>query len=313
MPQAKYTGRKVLRKEDPRLLTGKGLYVDDIHLPNTAHMALLRSPHAHARIRSLDTSRARALGGVLDVLTGPDIRGELNMLPSAAALPDLRIPDHYLLAVERVRYVGEPVAAVVAESPYIARDALDCIEADYDPLPVVLPALAAVRPAVVVLAHTSLSYAIGYAEEPALVDRMAKLAGCAAVTASRAILAAFAHLGVRRIALATPYSEAVEALGATYWKAAGLAVVAHRRLDGVTNIYDETEARAYALGRQIDMRDAEALLISGTGLPTAGVIQRLEDDHGKPVVTGQTAALWQALRVAGVDARVPGYGRLLAA
>jgi len=182
-----------------------------------------------------------------------------------------------------------------------------------DPLPVVLPALAAVRPAVVVLAHTSLSYAIGYAEEPALVDRMAKLAGCAAVTASRAILAAFAHLGVRRIALATPYSEAVEALGATYWKAAGLAVVAHRRLDGVTNIYDETEARAYALGRQIDMRDAEALLISGTGLPTAGVIQRLEDDHGKPVVTGQTAALWQALRVAGVDARVPGYGRLLAA
>jgi carbon-monoxide dehydrogenase large subunit len=138
MPQAKYTGRRVLRKEDPRLLTGKGLYVDDIHLPNTAHMALLRSHHAHARIKSLDTSRARALGGVLEVLTGPDIRGELNMLPSAAALPDLRIPDHYLLAVERVRYAGEPVAAVVAENPYIARDALDCIEAEYEPLPVVL-------------------------------------------------------------------------------------------------------------------------------------------------------------------------------
>ncbi|MGH6691913.1 MAG: xanthine dehydrogenase family protein molybdopterin-binding subunit, partial [Gammaproteobacteria bacterium] len=138
MPQAKYTGRKVLRKEDPRLLTGKGLYVDDIHLPNTAHMALLRSHHAHARIKSLDTSRARSLDGVLEVLTGPDIRGEVNMIPSAAALPDLRIPDHYLLAVERVRYAGEPVAAVVAENPYIARDALDCIEADYEPLPVVL-------------------------------------------------------------------------------------------------------------------------------------------------------------------------------
>src|SRR3990172_6656024 len=138
MPQAKYTGRKVLRKEDPRLLTGKGLYVDDIHLPNTAHMALLRSHHAHARIKSLDTSRARSLNGVLDVLTGPDIRGELNMLPSAAALPDLRIPDHYLLAVERVRYAGEPVAAVVAENPYIARDALDQIIVDYEPLPVVV-------------------------------------------------------------------------------------------------------------------------------------------------------------------------------
>ena len=179
-------------------------------------------------------------------------------------------------------------------------------------VPSVLPALAAVRPSVVVLAHTSVSYALGYTHEPALVDRMTKLAGCPGITASRAILAAFAHLGVRRIALATPYSEAVETLGAAYWKAAGLDVVAHRRLEGVTNIYDETEARAYALGRATDMRDAEALLISGTGLPTAGIVQRLEDELGKPVVTGQTAALWHALRVAGVDARVPGYGRLLA-
>src|SRR3990172_245578 len=138
MPQAKYTGRKVLRKEDPRLLTGKGLYVDDIHLPRTAHMALLRSPYAHARIRRMDTNSARALDGVVEVLTGPDIRGQLNMIPSAAALPDLRIPDHYLLAIERVRYVGEPVAAVVAENPYIARDALDQIIVDYEPLPVVV-------------------------------------------------------------------------------------------------------------------------------------------------------------------------------
>jgi maleate cis-trans isomerase len=109
-----------------------------------------------------------------------------------------------------------------------------------------------------------------------------------------------------------PYTAAIEALGATYWKAAGLDVVAHTRLEGVSNIYDETEARAYGLGREADRREAEALLISGTGLPTAGIIQRLEDDLGKPVVTGQTAALWQALRVAGVEARVKGYGRLLA-
>ena len=181
-----------------------------------------------------------------------------------------------------------------------------------DSLPSVLPALAAVRPSVVVLAHTSVSYAMGFAHEPSLVDRMTKLAGCPAVTASRAILGAFAHLGARRIALATPYSEAVEALGATYWKAAGLAVVAHRRLEGVSNIYEETEARAYALGRATDVGEADALLISGTGLPTAGIIQRLEDEIGKPVVTGQTAALWQALRTAGVSARVAGYGRLLA-
>src|SRR5437870_9400607 len=140
-----------------------------------------------------------------------------------------------------------------------------------DSLPTVLPALAAVQPAVVVLAHTSVSYAFGYGHEPSLVDRMTKLAGCPGITASRAILAAFAHLGVRRIALASPYSEAVEALGATYWKAAGLDLVARGRLQGVTNIYDESEARAYELGRRTDTRDADALLISGTGLPTAGI------------------------------------------
>jgi len=140
MPPEKYTGRKVLRKEDPRLLTGKGLYVDDVHLPSTAHMALLRSPHAHARILKLDASAARSLDGVIAVLTGPEIRGELNMIPSAAALPDLRIPDHHVLALDAVRFVGEPVAAVVAETPYVAQDALDRIEAEYEALPVVVDA-----------------------------------------------------------------------------------------------------------------------------------------------------------------------------
>ena len=180
-----------------------------------------------------------------------------------------------------------------------------------DALPGALPGLAAVTPAAVILAHTSVSYATGFANEPALIDRIATLAGCPAVTASRAILAAFAHLGVRKIALATPYSEAVEALGAKYWTAAGLELVAHRRLEGVTNIYDETEARAYELGRSTPMQDAEALLISGTGLPTANIIERLETALNKPVVTGQTAALWHALQIVGVKTPITGYGALL--
>ena len=98
-----------------------------------------------------------------------------------------------------------------------------------DAVPSAVPLLAAVQPAVIVMAHTSVSYATGFANEPALADRIAALGGCPAVMASRAILAAFAHLGVRRIALATPYSEAVEKLGARYWADAGLDVVAHRR------------------------------------------------------------------------------------
>ena len=180
-----------------------------------------------------------------------------------------------------------------------------------DSLPTALPPLAAVQPRVVVLAHTSASYAYGFDNEPALIAGMSALAGCPAVTASRAILAALEHLGARRIALAVPYPAAVETLGLAYWKAAGLDVVAHRRLDGVSNIYEETEARAYQLGREADVPSADALLISGTGLPTAGIIQRLEAELGKPVVTGQSAALWQALRVAGVRQGVKGYGRLL--
>src|SRR5438552_12984396 len=111
-----------------------------------------------------------------------------------------------------------------------------------DSFPGAVPPLAAVRPNVVVVAHTALSYAVGFANEPALIERLTTLAGCRAITATRAILAALAHLGVRRLALAVPYTAAIETLGASYWKAAGLDVVAHHRLEGVTNIYDETEA-----------------------------------------------------------------------
>jgi aerobic carbon-monoxide dehydrogenase large subunit len=130
--------KPVLRKEDPRLLAGRGQFVDDLHLPNTAHLMFLRSPHAHARIRRIDTSRAKAMPGVVAVLTGEDVREALGTVPFMAKLPNLRVPPHYVLAVERVRHVGEPVAAVVAETPYIAADALDQIDVDYEPRPAVI-------------------------------------------------------------------------------------------------------------------------------------------------------------------------------
>ena len=136
--QTKYVGQRVLRKEDPRLLAGRGQFVDDLHLPHTAHLIFLRSPHAHAKIRRLDITRAESLHGVIEILTGEDVREELGTVPFMARLPDLRVPPHYPLAVGRVRYVGEPVAAVVAESAYIARDALDLIDVDYEPLPAVV-------------------------------------------------------------------------------------------------------------------------------------------------------------------------------
>jgi maleate isomerase len=181
-----------------------------------------------------------------------------------------------------------------------------------DAVPAAMHALVAVKPDIVVLAHTAVSYLTGFADEPPLLDRLGHLAGTRATTAARAILAALAHLRVRRIALATPYPESIAAAGRAYWNAAGLEVVAHRGLDGVSNIYDETEERAYALGRATDVSGADAVLISGTGLPTAGIVERLEVTVAKPVVTSQTAMLWFSLRAVGIEEPIAGHGRLLA-
>ncbi|HEX9125509.1 MAG TPA: hypothetical protein VF948_03850 [Methylomirabilota bacterium] len=172
-------------------------------------------------------------------------------------------------------------------------------------------AIAAVKPAVVVLAHTGVSYVNDFANEQALIDRLASLAGATAVTAARSIQLALEHLGVKKLALGTPYPETMSALGKAYWQAAGFKVVGYRRLEGVSNIYDESEERAYRLAREADVADAEAVLVSGTGLPTIGMLDRLEQDLGKPAVTSMQASLWQALRLAGLGEPVTGFGRLL--
>jgi maleate cis-trans isomerase len=104
----------------------------------------------------------------------------------------------------------------------------------------------------------------------------------------------------------------MSARGKAYWQAAGFDVVGYRRLEGVANIYAESEARAYALAREADSPAAEAVLLSGTGLPTVGVLQRLEQELGKPVVSSTQAMLWHALRMAGVRQAIRGFGRLLA-
>ena len=136
----RYSGQPILRVEDHRLLTGHGQFVDDIRLTGTAHMAMLRSPFAHAKILRIDTSRARTLPGVLDILTGPDVKDTLGNIPVLMRMPNFNYPPHYFLAVDRVRYQGEPVAAVVAEDAYTARDAVELIDVEYEPLPVVMDA-----------------------------------------------------------------------------------------------------------------------------------------------------------------------------
>src|SRR5262249_17116109 len=125
---------------------GSGTYTDDLRLPGMLHAALLRSPHAHARILRIDTAAARAMNGVVAVLTGADANDRCGAIPCAACLPGLEGPRPPVLPGDRVYFVGHPVAVAVAGDPYVARDALDAIEVEYDPLPVVVNPEEALKP-----------------------------------------------------------------------------------------------------------------------------------------------------------------------
>jgi aerobic carbon-monoxide dehydrogenase large subunit len=142
----KLVGKPIRRREDPKLMTGSGNFLDDIRLPGMSYAAVLRSPVAHARIRGIDTSRAKTMPGVIGVFTGEDL-AEVNPLPCAwqAAGVDNNVATPRLLALGEVRQVGDPVAVVVAESVYQANDALEAIEVDFDELQVVVDSREAVK------------------------------------------------------------------------------------------------------------------------------------------------------------------------
>src|SRR5512145_1210322 len=113
--KARWVGKPLKRKEDPRLIQGLAHYVDDMVLPGMLFAAVVRSPYAHARIRSINTDAAKSAPGVVAVFTGADIQGKIGNVPCAGDLPELRIPPHPVLAQDKVRYSGEPVAVVVAD------------------------------------------------------------------------------------------------------------------------------------------------------------------------------------------------------
>lgn len=136
-----YKGKSIKRVEDPRFIQGKGRYVANLSMPGMVHVAIKRSPYAHATINSIDTSAATALPGVVAVYTGQDLADAgVGSLPCGFTPPGIKTPPHPALAVGKVRHVGDGVAIVVAENAYIAHDAVDLIEVDYTPLPVVIDA-----------------------------------------------------------------------------------------------------------------------------------------------------------------------------
>jgi carbon-monoxide dehydrogenase large subunit len=131
--EARLFGSAIKRREDPRFITGRGQYVDDVKLPGMTYAAFVRSPHAHATIRRIDTARARAVPGVVAVYTGQDC--QVGGLPCGWMLPDIKVPTRPVLAAGKVRYVGEPVAIVIGETPYAAKDGAEAVQVDYAALP----------------------------------------------------------------------------------------------------------------------------------------------------------------------------------
>ena len=131
-------GSSIKRREDPKLITGMGNFVDDINLTGMLHAVLVRSPHAHARILNIDTSRARSHTGVVAVFTGAELESKLGVLPVGWIMPEQKITSHAPMAVDRVRFVGEAVAAVVADDIATATDAAEMVDVTYEPLPSVV-------------------------------------------------------------------------------------------------------------------------------------------------------------------------------
>src|SRR5881397_877357 len=129
-------GKSIKRREDPRFITGRGNYTDDLKLPGMTYAAFVRSPHAHAKIRKIDVAKAKAHPGVVAIFTGKDLTG-VNSLPCGWLLPDLKVPPHPPLAVDTVRYVGDPVAIVIAESQDAALDAAEKLKVDWEIRPAV--------------------------------------------------------------------------------------------------------------------------------------------------------------------------------
>ena len=134
MATARLLGASIKRREDPRFITGKGNYTDDLKLAGMTHAAFVRSPHANAKIRKIDTSKASKAPGVVAIFTGKDMTG-VNSLPCGWLLPELKIPAHMPLASDAARYVGDPVAIVIAESQSAASDAADLVAVDWEVLP----------------------------------------------------------------------------------------------------------------------------------------------------------------------------------
>jgi maleate cis-trans isomerase len=169
-----------------------------------------------------------------------------------------------------------------------------------------------VKPSVVAMAHTANSYTLGRDGEAKLVDRLQKKFDLHFITAFGSVVTALRQIGVSNIAFGTPYSEQNTLRCKNLLEEYGFNIVSFGNLPGVNNIYDETPERAAQLMQQVDASGADAIFVSGVGMPTIDALENSEKILGKPIISSIAATMWNSLRIAGVPSPILGYGSLLA-
>ena len=228
-------GAAIARREDHRLLTGHGKFLDDLDMPDALEAAFLRSDFAHARILGIDTSAALDLPGVVAVFTGEDLRPMMKPMPAKVAHPDLQEIPRLPMALDAVHYVGEPVAVVVATSRYIAEDALELIDVDYEELPAISSTGRRARPGAP-LAHEGAQGQRRRARHPAGGDPEAAFAAAPHVLSE-----------TFRVTRGGGHSMECRAVAARYDTATGQLVVwdstqaPHYARNALANLYDMPE------------------------------------------------------------------------
>ncbi len=220
--------------------------------------------------------------------------------------------------VEREMFAAAPEGVSVHFNRMVARGAVGTLQnlqqraaSQLQHLDETVDLLASVEPDVIVLAHTATSYTLGREGDAQLSARMQSRTGIPFVTALGSAAAALDLLGVRRLAIGTPYDMALTQRSKAVFEQFGFEVVHANCLPDVKSIFDETPRRVYGLIKSVNRIEADAVFISGVGLPTLGVLGQAEIDLGKPVLSSACAMLWNALRTAGIATPVAGCGRLL--
>jgi aerobic carbon-monoxide dehydrogenase large subunit len=313
-----HVGRPLKRLEDPKLITGRDRYVNDVRLEGACSLAFVRSPHAHAVIRAIDTAGARAVPGVLAVLTGADLEADVAEIhaPLPAEMFDtMHRRGHFLLARDRVRHVGEPVAVVAAESPEAAWDAAEAVGVDYDPLPAVFDAEEALAPGAPLLyPDLGTNLAVSFKRESGDVD-------AAFARAAHVIEATLLNPRVIPLAMEPRACTALWDAGARKLTIWGATQVPHRMRDQIAERLGLEPAQIHLMtgrvgggfGAKVPVYQEDTivpLLARRLGRPVRWAATRREDvqatGHGRDMRAHLRLAADRDGRILALDARIVG-------